>query len=366
MQYLILPFGLSAIVSLLVILSARSHGHFSADGDFSGPQKFHVRAVPRVGGIGMFVALAGLAWYLRAESSEWSRLGLLLIGCGVPAFLFGLVEDLTKRVSPAVRLAAAAVSAALGFWLLDAKLAHTGIPGLDILLSTGVGAVLTTVFTVAGVTNAVNIIDGFNGLSSFCVSLVLLAYAYVAYQVGDAELVIWAVAGVGAALGFFVWNFPAGLIFMGDGGAYFMGFYAAELGLLLIDRHREVAPAFALAAFIYPVFEAVFSIYRRRVLRNVPSGQPDGIHLHSLVFRRVSRWAVTGAGSRALTRRNSMTAPYLWLLCLTALVPSVLFWRSQAWQWFTIAAFAVIYVSLYWRIVRFRTPRWLLSRRAKG
>ncbi|MFZ8382399.1 glycosyl transferase, partial [Staphylococcus aureus] len=89
-----------------------------------------------------------------------------------------------------------AVSAALGIWLLGATITKTDVPGLDWLVSSGVGAWLATVFAVAGVANAVNIIDGFNGLSSMCVSLMLLVFAYVAYQVGDTTLALWALAGV--------------------------------------------------------------------------------------------------------------------------------------------------------------------------
>ena len=146
--------------------------------------------------------------------------------------------------------------------------------------------------------------------------LILLCLAYVGFQVDDL-LVAWlALAGVGAVLGFFVWNFPAGLIFLGDGGAYFLGFYIAELAILLLHRNPTVSPMFPLLLCIYPVFETVFSIYRRRFLRAMPPSMPDGIHLHSLIYRRVMRWAVGNRSAKALTRRNSMTSPYLWLLCM--------------------------------------------------
>jgi hypothetical protein len=115
-----------------------------------------------------------------------------------------------------------------------------------------------TVFAVAGVANSINIIDGFNGLASMCCVLILLCLAYVGFQVDDL-LVAWlALAGVGAVLGFFVWNFPAGLIFLGDGGAYFMGFYLAEVAILLLHRNPTVSPMFPLLLCIYPVFETVF------------------------------------------------------------------------------------------------------------
>ncbi|MBB3195155.1 MraY family glycosyltransferase [Roseateles terrae] len=363
MLFLLIPFAVAAVITLYVVHSSTRHGHLSADHDLSGPQKFHARPVPRIGGVGIFAGLASMvlaAHYLQGGVN--AKLGALLLLCGLPAFGAGLIEDFTKRVSPGKRLLATAVSAALGVFVLGAAITRTDIPGLDLIVGTAAGAFIATVFTVAGVANSVNIIDGFNGLSSMCVSLMLLTLAYVAYQVGDTELALWALAGVGAILGFFVWNYPSGMIFLGDGGAYFMGFYLAEMGILLISRHSEVSPLFALMVCIYPVFETLFSIYRRRVLRDVSPGAPDGIHLHSLIYRRLMRWAIGARDARAMTRRNSMTAPYLWTLCISSLAPALLFWDSTPMILACMVLFGVIYVGLYWRIVRFRTPKWMVFR----
>jgi UDP-N-acetylmuramyl pentapeptide phosphotransferase/UDP-N-acetylglucosamine-1-phosphate transferase len=362
MLYLLIPFALAAVITLYVVHSSTVHGHLSADHDLSGPQKFHARPVPRIGGVGIFAGLVGMVALAFALGHPQAKVGGLLLLCGIPAFAAGLIEDFTKRVSPGKRLLATAVSAALGCWVLGAMITRTDIPGLDLIVATTVGAVLATVFTVAGVANSVNIIDGFNGLSSMCVSLMLLTFAYVAYQVGDTEIALWSLAGVGAILGFFVWNYPAGLIFLGDGGAYFMGFYLAEIGILLIHRHQEVSPLFALMVCIYPVFETLFSIYRRRFLRNTNPGDPDGIHLHSLIYRRLMRWALGARDARLMTRRNSMTAPYLWTLCISSLAPALLFWDSTPMIAACMVLFGVFYVALYWRIVRFRTPKWLVFR----
>lgn len=362
MIYFLVPFFVAAVVTLWVIHSSHKHGHLSADVDLSGPQKFHVHPVPRIGGVGMFAGLlvcVGVAWEQGLASTQ---MGLMLVLCGLPAFAAGLIEDLTKKVSPGKRLLATMASAALAFYILDGKITRTDIPGLDWLVGTSFGALVATVFAVAGVANSVNIIDGFNGLSTMCVALMLLAFAFVSYQVGDAALTLWALAGVGAVLGFFVWNFPAGLIFLGDGGAYFIGFFLAEIGILLIARHAEVSPLFPLMVCIYPVFETLFSIYRRRFIRATPPGLPDGIHLHSLIYRRLMRWAVGARDARAMTRRNSMTAPYLWTLCLTSLLPALLFWNSTAMLTICMGMFGAVYVGLYWRIVRFRTPKWMLFR----
>ena len=361
MLTLILAMAVSIGATLLIIRSARKHSHLSADHDFSGPQKFHAKAVPRIGGLGIVIGLVSAAIFLSFSDAPSARLAGLLLICGLPAFAAGLVEDLTKRVSPKIRLVAVAASALLAVLLLDASVTRTGVPGLDTLLTWPAAAALLTIFGVVGFTNSINIIDGFNGLASMCVVIMLGAICYVAFQSGDRLVATLALAGIGAVLGFFMWNFPAGLIFLGDGGAYFLGFFVAEVSILLLARNPDdVSPLFPLLVCIYPVFETLFSIYRRRFLRAVPPTMPDGIHLHSLIYRRMIRWAVGNQNAKALTRRNSMTSPYLWCLCMLSVVPAVLFWDNTAVLAVFLLLFVFTYVALYWRIVRFRAPRWLM------
>ncbi len=363
MVELLVAFVVSLCSTLLVVHWAKSAGRAALDHDLSGPQKFHARAVPRIGGLGIVLAIIAATLWLGWDDARYAPPAALLLLCGAPAFLAGLVEDVTKSVSPTMRLLATAVSATLAGWLLGAVMTRADIPGIDAAMAVPVGALLLTVFAVTGIANSVNIIDGFNGLASMCVVLMLGSLAYVAVQVGDPLVAKLALAGIGAVLGFFVWNYPAGLIFLGDGGAYFLGFYVAEVAILLLVRNPAVSPLFALLICIYPVFETLFSIYRRRFLRATPPGLPDGIHLHSLIYRRVVRWAVGNRSAKALTRRNSMTSPYLWILCMLSVIPAMLWWDSPPILAVFLVLFAVTYVALYWRIVRFRSPRWMVYRR---
>ena len=255
------------------------------------------------------------------------------------------------------------MSASLAAWLLDAVVLHTAIPGVDWLIAWTPLAVALTIFVVTGVANSINIIDGFNGLASMCVLLMLLAIAYVAFQVGDALIFSAALIGAGAVLGFFVWNFPAGLIFLGDGGAYLLGFLLAELAVLLLRRNPDVSPIFTLLLCAYPIFETIFTMYRRKFVRGVATDAPDGIHLHTLIHRRLVRWPEGETAERRQTQRNSMTSPYLWLVCLLSVIPAVLWWSNTALLTAFLLLFMIGYVLLYASIVRFKTPKWLVFRR---
>jgi UDP-N-acetylmuramyl pentapeptide phosphotransferase/UDP-N-acetylglucosamine-1-phosphate transferase len=144
-----------------------------------------------------------------------------------------------------------------------------------------------TVLAVAGIANAINIIDGFNGLASVVTICMLISLDYVALQVNDMFVLVAALIVAGAAAGFLVWNYPGGWIFLDDGGAYFLGFMLGELSILLVMRNHQVSTWYAALLLIYPVFKTLFSVYRRLFVRGKSPGMPDGIHLHSLIFRRL-------------------------------------------------------------------------------
>ncbi len=360
---LALSFALSALGTLAVIASASRHAHWSADHDLSGPQKMHAHAVPRVGGLGIAVGmLAGAVMLALLQPASWQPLAWMAL-CAGPVYWFGLVEDFTKAVSPRRRLVASALSGALGVWLLDAVIVRvTGHAPIDTLLVSSGLALLLTLLVVAGVVHAVNIIDGMNGLASMSVALMMAALCYIALQVGDELVAGMALATLGASLGFFVWNYPRGLIFLGDGGAYLLGFAVAELGLMLVHRNPSVSPLTPLVLVAYPVFETLFTMYRRKVLSGRPVSQPDGIHLHTLIYRRLMRWAVGPTDAAALIRSNSMTSPYLWALSSIAVLPAAIWWNNTLALAISLALFVLVYLSLYWRIVRFKSPKWMDAR----
>jgi UDP-GlcNAc:undecaprenyl-phosphate/decaprenyl-phosphate GlcNAc-1-phosphate transferase len=349
-----------------VIRFQHLHAQFSADSDFEGTQKFHDHAVPRIGGLGVALAVgAALAIGFARDVLESEVIWLLL--CAAPAFAVGVTEDLTKQVGVKARLAATMVSAALGYWLLGAQLTRVGIPAVDALLASVLPlAFVLTLVAVAGVANAINIIDGFNGLAAGTAAIMFAAFGFIAWEVGDSFLLHICIASTGALLGFAAWNWPKGHIFLGDGGAYLVGFLLAEVAVLLVVRNASVSPWFCLLVCMYPVTETVFSMYRRKVCKGWSPGAPDAQHLHSLIHRRLVR-AISGVAvqGRALRARNAATAPYLWCLTGATAVPAVLFWQHPALLIASCLAFAVLYVVLYLLIVRFKTPR-LLRRRVRA
>jgi UDP-N-acetylmuramyl pentapeptide phosphotransferase/UDP-N-acetylglucosamine-1-phosphate transferase len=358
MEYMILAFFCSLMVTLVLIRYQHLHQKISSDYDLSGPQKFHTHVVPRIGGIGIFLAitLTGLVTLLFFKLDR----GLLLvqlIACALPTFLIGLLEDVTKNIGVKVRLTVTACSASLFGYLLNAWIISIHVPGADWLFSIGIVSVLFTIISITGLANAYNIIDGFNGLASMVAMISLLAIGYVAFKANDPTLASASLIVIGAIGGFFIWNYPKGLIFLGDGGAYLIGFLIAGFSILLVLRNSSVSPWFALLVNAYPIFETLFTIWRRKVHQGKNPGLPDGAHFHSLIYRRLIRWAeVHEVKDTASYAKNAKTSPYLWLLSSLAVFPAIIWWQTT-WilQCFALL-FCISYVWIYNAVVKFKTP----------
>jgi UDP-N-acetylmuramyl pentapeptide phosphotransferase/UDP-N-acetylglucosamine-1-phosphate transferase len=213
-----------------------------------------------------------------------------------------------------------------------------------------------TIFAMTGLVNAYNIIDGFHGLSSMVAIITLLAITFVAYLFADSIVIYLSLVMIGAITGFFIWNYPRGLIFLGDGGAYLIGFWIAALSVLIVYRHQEISPWFAFLINGYPIIETLFTIYRRKIHQGKSPGQPDGIHFHTLVYRRI---LLNTYKDINWFSANSRTAPYLWVLSGLSVTPAILWWQSTPILMATSLLYACLYLWLYASIVKFRTPKWL-------
>ena len=281
----------------------------------------------------------------KAETS----LILPLVLASIPAFLFGLAEDLTKKVGVLIRLGATFASGILAWLLSGISLNRLDILGVDWLLAWPVISVIFTAFAIAGIANAVNIVDGFNGLASGLVAMSLVALGFVAQSVGDFTLMNVCILLFAVVLGFMAMNFPFGKIFMGDSGAYLIGFCLAWVAILLPIRNPSISPWCSLLACLYPVLEVLFSI-ARRLARNLHPGHPDRLHLHSLVKTRIVRKRLAALPPVLV---NSAVSPLIWSLRTIPCILAVAFASNLIALIFGVALCAICYRLLYLRLTRF-------------
>ena len=361
---LILCAGSAFLATAYLVRYARDHAHsYSAE----VPQRLHVGHVPRLGGAAMLLGCTiGWLWMVASDwfevpnqirMDEWVGLSLWIVTLLPVAG--GVFEDLTQRLPARWRLLLTVASAAMAVYALQLTVPRLGLPWIDGVWRDyawlGVGL---AVLGIAGLPHAFNLIDGYNGLAGIVAIICCFALAYVALQVGDRQLAAIVLTLAGATAGFLVWNYPRGLIFAGDGGAYLWGTVIAIASVLLVLRHPLVSPWFPMLLLIYPVQETIFSIYRKAVRGQSP-GVADALHFHQLVFRRIVRGVFHDDEARRMLMRNNRTSPYLWSFSVLTVTPAVLFWSNTPMLIAFIGIFIVTYLWAYSSIVRFKLQRWI-------
>jgi UDP-N-acetylmuramyl pentapeptide phosphotransferase/UDP-N-acetylglucosamine-1-phosphate transferase len=332
--------ALCAAVLMPIAIRSRRIGH---DSDFHGVQKMHTVSTSRLGGISVFVAY--LAVLIVAEQIEDAALSLALplLLCSLPVVAVGVWEDITRGVHAWHRLAGAVVSGALAGGLALGTITRLDLPLLDGWLVYLPFALPLTWFMVAGACNALNLIDGAHGLAGGVAVLMFGGLAAAAYIAGDSLLLAQSLVMLGAIAGFLIWNYPTGKVFLGDAGAYFLGFMYAELSIAIVARNPGISAWFVIALAAYPITETLHSMYRRKVVMRTAPMQPDAGHLHSLVYRRLVQRGYQAHDRESLKHANARVAPRLWLHAAICFAVALLLRDSTP----ALMGFTALYVVFY-------------------
>lgn len=351
LKYAVLAFFLSFFICLSIIKLSKKLTFFITDHLHLGPQSFHISPTPRIGGIAIFIGIfLSLFIAFLVEEPYSSNFFYLGISC-IPVFIAGFLEDLTGKLHPKFRMLLIAFSSGFVFFLLEVKVIRLDLPLIDSLFQIKLFSLMFTIFALVGLSNAINIIDGFNGLASMVSMMILMAIAYVAYKTGDYEITSLCVISSFALLGFFLLNYPFGLIFLGDGGAYLSGFLIGVSSILLVKKHSEVSAWFALMVNIYPVYETLFSIYRRKFLRKRSAMSPDALHLHSLIYQIFIKKFLNLYSPQV---RNPLTSVFMWVLNAIGIVLALLFWENTKFLILSSILYATFYTLFYWKILNLK------------
>jgi UDP-GlcNAc:undecaprenyl-phosphate/decaprenyl-phosphate GlcNAc-1-phosphate transferase len=269
---LLMSYGLAMAARRLGLVDAGNH------------RTVHGTPTPRIGGVAVMLAfIAGCvavgATGPPGSPSPWM---LALVAGSFVIGAVGLIDDL-RGLPPAPRILVQVI-VALMFVVVSGgvRLPHLPGPGAGRLMAAGLG--VGAVCWIVGVTNAVNLIDGLDGLAIGTVMPILGGIALVAWRAGRPVEAIVATVLVCSLLGFAPSNFPRARIFLGDGGAYMLGFVVAALALrVCLQQDGSVAlAAFPLAAVSLPIFDTL-AAFARRAGRWT---QADREHIHHRVLAR--------------------------------------------------------------------------------
>lgn len=331
---LVLVASLVSAVGALIIVRFKFLLATSMHRSLSARQASHNVPTPRLGGLAILIGiLATLALGLR----DFNYTVFLAV---LPVFLSGLLEDFGCETSPKLRLSVMAISAVIVTVATGEAVSSVDVGFVDKVFELPVIGLIFTIFAVVGLTNGVNLIDGVNGLASSKVIFASVALSFVAAQHGDTALFTAALLIAAATFGVFVVNFPFGRIFMGDAGAYSLGFILAWIVILLNERHPEISAWSLLCIISWPIFDTGFAIIRR-LKSGAATDRPDHLHFHQLVMRA---WELISAGQMPRSVSNPLATVTIWPLTLPTIVLGAVYCEDNS---IGIAAF-FISAGLFW------------------
>jgi UDP-N-acetylmuramyl pentapeptide phosphotransferase/UDP-N-acetylglucosamine-1-phosphate transferase len=338
-EYVLAALAFVLCVSIVLLRSRFPRLSGRAD-DLHAVQSMHTQHTPRIGGIAIFGAL-GLSVIFSPVSISGPYSKFVLATSLL--FVVGLAEDLGFRVSPRRRMLAAVSASFLVILLLGVWLPRTGIPGLDMLVDHWAIGVPLTLLITAGIANGFNLIDGMNGLASMTAIAAAIALSLIAEMAGYATMVHLAMMFAAGIFGFFLVNYPFGLIFLGDAGAYTIGFVLSWFGISVLLNSPDVSPWAILLTVYWPVADTLLAIYRRS-RRKKDVSAPDRLHVHQMVMRALEI-CILGRSRRHIA--NPLTTLVLSPLVIAPPIVGVLLWNQNQNAFLAVVVFGVLFFASY-------------------
>lgn len=276
------PLALSLALTPVAIFIAPKIGAVDIPKD---GRRMHDKPMPRFGGFSIFIGtMAAAAFFLLPGNP---RMAGVLVG-GALMYILGLVDDLRgmpAKVKFLGQIAVACVAFAFGirinfmtsFFYFAFEHGYT--------FFSGTSALILTVLWIVGISNTINLIDGLDGLAAGVASIASLSIAYASYvSTGPSIATLSMLCLAGGALGFLPFNFHPAKIFMGDGGALFLGFMLAALAIEGATKSAAIVATIAPVLVLgLPIFDTAFAILRRLINRR-PIMEADKGHLHHRIM----------------------------------------------------------------------------------
>ncbi|MEM0951506.1 MAG: MraY family glycosyltransferase [Cyanobacteria bacterium P01_H01_bin.74] len=250
--------------------------------DKPGGRKIHTHPIPRLGGIamalGMAISLLVLIFVFHFQFDN--TLGGILAG-GSLMFGLGLIDDL-KDLTPVTKLIVQLGATVLAF-LLNVQINTLDLPGAQLLILNAL-SLPVTILWIMGLMNAVNFIDGIDGLASGVTLLSAITLTIIAMFTNQPSAALLASILAGGSLGFLVFNFHPAKIFMGDCGALLSGFLLAAIAVTGVLKTKVVVMILPIVVLGVPILDMVYSVVRR-VLTGKSPLKADGSHIHHQLLK---------------------------------------------------------------------------------
>ncbi len=330
-------FLFSFFVSLFFVYLFMRYRFFNTgfEDSLSKRHGIHKTAIPRIGGFAIFltVFLIGTIFFNKDLNI------LFFLAASTIVFLIGLFEDYTQELPPFIRLIMMAIPVTYILIVLNGIIYDLYYIKLYFPV-----ALIFTIISIIGFINAVNIIDGLNGLSS---GIAIIGFLFIAFATENPEIKVLSGIFLFSTLGFFLVNIYTGKVFLGDGGSYLLGFALGEVSVIVANE-PSLSPWFPFSLLIYPVWEVLFSMYRRKK-QGKSVFHADKLHLHTLLYNRYFKKMIKDP-----VKANS--AASLTILVVVLMFSGIVFVIKDNIYLLTIYClfFAVFYTVVYRSIIHFK------------
>ena len=272
--------AITFLTSLLIVPISKIAAEHTGALDKPDERKVHRKITPRMGGLAIFAAFI-LGYMLYAQSSI--QMLSILIG-GFIVILTGIFDDI-KPIKARYKLLLQILAASVVVFYGGIVLSELSAFGLHLVFDEPINYAVT-IFFIIGIMNAINLIDGIDGLAAGVSSIYFLTIAIIAFilnKSGGLDLTLSLVM-LGATLGFLTHNFPPAKIFMGDTGSLFLGFMISVIALLGFKATTLTSLIVPLAILAIPILDTVLAIFRR-LLKGESVGSPDKEHFHHQLLK---------------------------------------------------------------------------------
>ncbi|PNW56145.1 UNVERIFIED_CONTAM: undecaprenyl-phosphate alpha-N-acetylglucosaminyl 1-phosphate transferase [Euhalothece sp. KZN 001] len=343
--YYLLSFLFGTAFVVVMIPVVKKIGIATKQVDNPDARKIHKTPIVRIGGVGIFIAsiLTLVVFYFgegfNLFNPEQTReiIGVTLGGCAF--FLLGLADDLWD-LSPFWRLGLQLITTG-GLWWQGLQIDLGFLPWENALLI-NIGSFIITFLWLAGVANAVNWIDGMDGLAAGVTAIIALGITFITLENGNNGMALLMVIVAGSAIGFLWYNFHPATIFMGDGGSNFLGFMLAGCSLIGIANEPSFGETIAPFLLLGVPIGDMLIVINARLRKGQSPFSADKIHLHHRIL--------------AKGMSQTMTALFIYSLTLwTGTIALVISGIEQPWIYFTPAT--ILLLAMTWQLQRSRNRK---------
>lgn len=247
--------------------------------DKPNQRKVHQRIMPRLGGLAIYISML-IGFAIAKPVDDYIATWPIILGATI-IVITGIFDD-RFEISPKLKLLGQILAAAVVIYA-GVQVPMINLP-FGVSIDLGYFSIPFTLLWIVGVTNAINLIDGLDGLAAGVSSIVLITISAMAMFMGDAFVVVLGTILLASTLGFLLYNFHPAKIFMGDTGALLLGFMISVISILgfkSITLYSLILPIIILGV---PISDTLFAIVRR-IVNKKPLTAPDKSHLHHCLLR---------------------------------------------------------------------------------